>query len=107
MLEFVGLRAKMYACKVQNAKNIKKAKGVKRSIVEKEITFEDYVDCLQDKVLRKTYVQNYIASNRHVLYTISSTKVGLNGADNKRFILEDNVSSLPWGHYSIMDVEEV
>ena len=34
MLEFVGLRSKMYSVKVQNQKPIKKAKGVKSSVVK-------------------------------------------------------------------------
>jgi len=36
--EFVGLRAKMYALRVEG----KKAKGVKSNVVARSITFEDY-----------------------------------------------------------------
>ena len=40
MTEFVGLRTKMYALRVEKKKDTKKAKGVK-SVVAKVITFED------------------------------------------------------------------
>lgn len=46
LLEFVGLRSKMYANRVQRNVITKKSKGVKKSIVENEITFEDYLICL-------------------------------------------------------------
>ena len=47
MLEFGELRSKMYSVKVQNHKPIKKATGVKTSIVQNTITFEDYIQCLR------------------------------------------------------------
>ncbi|KYM93940.1 hypothetical protein ALC62_15447, partial [Cyphomyrmex costatus] len=40
--EFVGLRAKMYALRVDGKRDTKKAKGVKSSVVARTISFEDY-----------------------------------------------------------------
>ena len=51
MLEFVGLRSKMYSVKVQNQKPIKKAKGVKNSVVKATICFDDYIKCLRENVI--------------------------------------------------------
>ena len=42
---FIGLRAKMY-CIEYGGKTTKKAKGVKSSALKKQITFEDYYNCL-------------------------------------------------------------
>jgi len=46
MIEFVELRAKMYAIRM-NGKDTKKAKGVKNTIVVRTITFDDYTRCLK------------------------------------------------------------
>ena len=41
MQEFVGLRAKLYSYKMYEGDETKKCKGVKSSVVKKEITFKD------------------------------------------------------------------
>ena len=46
MTEFVGLRPKLYAGKVQYSDDNKKCKGGKKAIVKKELAFEDYKKCL-------------------------------------------------------------
>ena len=46
IIHFVGLRPKLYSFKVEGEKVNKKCKGIKKNIVKKEITFEDYVKCL-------------------------------------------------------------
>ena len=45
MTEFVTLRPKMYACKAGNSES-KKCKGIKKCVVKKTISFEDYKACL-------------------------------------------------------------
>lgn len=40
MTHFVGLRAKMYSCRVQNGHITKKAKGLKKDVGSKEIDFQ-------------------------------------------------------------------
>lgn len=42
MLEFIGLKAKMYALKVDGQNEVKRAKGVKTYVVKNKITFNDY-----------------------------------------------------------------
>ncbi|KYN22673.1 hypothetical protein ALC57_04921, partial [Trachymyrmex cornetzi] len=98
MTEFVGLRAKMYALRVQGKKDAKKAKGVKRSVVAKSITFEDYTCCLNDAI-ESTRRQSCIRSKLHEVYTISETKITLNPHDDKRYIVSGSTDTLPWGHY--------
>jgi len=45
--EFEGLRAKLYSCKMrEDGMKEKKCKGVKKLVVRKTITQEDYKNCL-------------------------------------------------------------
>ncbi|XP_025073270.1 uncharacterized protein LOC105423815 [Pogonomyrmex barbatus] len=48
--EFVGLRAKIYAVRMDGRKDIKKAKGVKNNVVTRTITFDDYTRCLNEEI---------------------------------------------------------
>ncbi|XP_025073181.1 uncharacterized protein LOC105423468 [Pogonomyrmex barbatus] len=50
MIEFVGLRAKMYAVSVDGRKDIKKAKGVKNNVIARTIMFDDYTRCLNEEI---------------------------------------------------------
>jgi len=50
MTQFVGLRAKMYALRVDGKKDTKKAKGVKSNVIARSITFNDYTQCLDDTI---------------------------------------------------------
>jgi len=49
MTEFVGLRAKMYAVRM-DGKDTKKAKSVKNNVVARMITFDDYTRCLNEEI---------------------------------------------------------
>ena len=46
MTEFVALRPKLYSYKKLNGSEDKKCKGIKKCIVKKTLTFEDYKTCL-------------------------------------------------------------
>ena len=48
MTEFVALRAKLYAYKTLDKKEEKKCKGIKKCVVKKTLTFDDYKKCLDD-----------------------------------------------------------
>ncbi|XP_071628361.1 uncharacterized protein [Temnothorax longispinosus] len=100
MTEFVGLRAKMYALKVDGKKDTKKAKGVKSNVVARTITFDDYTRCLKDEI-EMTRQQFCIRSKLHEVHTIRETKIALSPYDDKRYIIPDSIDTLPWGHYQI------
>ncbi|KYN27900.1 hypothetical protein ALC57_02694 [Trachymyrmex cornetzi] len=100
LTEFVGLRAKMYALRVDGKKDTKKAKGVKSNIVARTITFDDYTRCLNDEI-EMTRQQSCIRSKLHQVYTISETKIALSPYDDKRYIIPNSTKTLPWGHYRI------
>jgi len=46
MTEFVGLRAKLCSYKMLHENETKKCKGIKKSVVDKTISFEAYKKCL-------------------------------------------------------------
>ena len=99
--EFVGLRAKLYSYKMFEGEESKKCKGVKKSVVKKSITHEDYKTCLTDQKpqLRK---MNVIRSYKHDIFTEEVNKVALSANDDKRYILEDGINTLALGHYRIL-----
>ena len=102
--EFVGLRAKLYSFKMEEGKENKKCKGIKKAVVERTIRHEDYKTCLTTgkEQLRR---QNIIRSYEHVLYTEEVNKIALSAADDKRYLLKDSFDTLAWGHRRINDLE--
>lgn len=46
VLEYVGLRAKMFSMKTEEGKEKKTAKSIKRTVLANEIKHEDYKTCL-------------------------------------------------------------
>ena len=100
MTEFIGLRAKMYAVRVDGKKDIKKVKGVKNNVVARTITFDDYTRCLNEEI-EMTRRQSCIRSKLHEVYTISESKIALSPYDDKRYIVPDSTETLPWRHWRI------
>ena len=108
--EFVGLRAKMYSVKYEPHPDktkkmngvMKKAKGVKKYVIKKHIEHEDYKQCLFNS-LKNYHVMNFIRSDKHQLYNMRQNKVSLSSYDDKRYIKEDGISTLAYGHYKIVD----
>ena len=98
--EFVGLRAKLYSFIMEDGKENKRCKGVKKQVVESSITHEDYKTCLRTgkEQLRK---QNILRSYEHEVFTEEVNKIALSALDDKRYILGDGIHTLAWGHYKI------
>ena len=95
--EFVGLRPKLYSYKLHE-KEHKKCKGVKKSVVVKTITHEDYKNCLISKK-EQLRTMNVIRSHLHDIYTEQINKVALSADDDKRIILADGMHTLAIGHW--------
>ena len=98
--EFVGLRAKLYSFIMEDGKENKRCKGVKKQVVESSITHKDYKTCLRTgkEQLRK---QNILRSYEHEVFTEEVNKIALSSIDDKRYILSDGIHTLAWGHYKI------
>ena len=100
MSEYCALRAKLYSFRVEGARECKKAKGIKKSVVRKTMTFQDYIDCLRTGQHSYRSMQG-IRSYRHRLHTIEQKKIALSAEDGKHCIQEDGIHTLAWGHCSI------
>ena len=102
--EFAGLRSKLYSCKMFAVyEEIKKCKGIRKTVVKIGITHDDYIQCLFTK--RKQYKRmNVIRNYNHDMYTEEVNKVALSTDDDKRYILKDEIHTLAYGHYRIPEV---
>ena len=90
--EVVGLRPKSYAFDV-DGEELKKYKGVKKNVVNKEITLNDYKNFLFSggQQLRR---KNMIRSHHHEVFTEQVKKITLSADDDKRIILPDRIHTL-------------
>ena len=74
----------------------KKAKGMKKCIVKREITFKNYMDSLSnDEVIKKS--QQRLRSNHHRFYTEEVNKIALSSNDDKRLQTFDKVTTFRYG----------
>lgn len=101
-VEVVGLRSKCYALRTLGGiEKMKKAKGVKKNILEKKVSFEDYYNCIKDNCIQMKR-QYTIRSKGHNIYTISTNRITLNPFDDKRYIIKpDGIDTFAWGHHQI------
>ena len=97
MTEFVTLRPKMYAYKTGLVES-KKCKGIKKCMVKKTISFEDYKNCLLsgDPSYRS---QLMFRSSKHEVRTLEVNKLMLSRDDDKRITI-NGINSLARGHWA-------
>ena len=95
--EFVALRPKAYSYKTEDNVELKKAKGTKKCIINKMLSFSDYKNCLFDngKVLKS---QQRFKSENHVVYTENINKIALSYNDGKRFVATDGIENYSYGY---------
>ena len=97
MTEFVALRPKLYSYKVLDGSEGKKCKGIKKCVVKKTLTFEDYKACLfNDSTEYRSQLMFRLA--KHEVHTIEVNKVALNRDDDKRISRKDGISTFARGH---------
>jgi len=117
ILEFCGLRSKMYSFIIHGDVNdgegkkrkYKKGKGIQNCVVKNSIRHTDYRKCIlnynnKDDV-RQTAVVKSIRHKNHQLMTLKINKVGLCCIDDKRYILNNNIETLAHGHYKIEEIK--
>ena len=97
--EFVGLRPKMYSILEAKGAEHRRAKGVKKSVVKRELRHEQYKQCLLQKKHRYDSM-NMIRSDNHRMFSVRLNKVSLSPMDTKRWIADDGISTHAYGHYA-------
>ena len=99
LTEFIGIRPKMYSYVGEDSG--KRAKGVKKSVLKKTITHEDYKNCL---IKNEVYSRDMpgLRSYKHTIHGETVYKIALAPLDTKRYILEDGITTLAFGHKDIL-----
>ena len=96
--EVVCLRSKLYSIDFVGGKK-QSAKGVAKS-VKKTLHHDLFKKCLLSKEqVTKTMFQ--LKSVNHQIVVNSVEKIALSAFDDKRYILNDGIASLAYGHYAI------
>lgn len=97
--QFVSLRSKMYSLTYGDVEQ-KRAKGIVKSVVRGELKHSNYVKCIitQKNVRRQ---QNLIQSRKHKLQMVTVNKVALSAFDDKRYVMDNGVDTLAFGHFKI------
>ena len=90
---FVGLRPKLYSFRIEEDKEVRKCKGIKKNVIKKKLDFDDYVQCLFTgrKEMRKMKI---IRSEKHEIYSKEVNKIALSNEDDKREVLLGKVKTI-------------
>lgn len=100
--EYIGLRAKMYSIMGSEGSLVKKAKGVSKVTLKKDIKHENYRKTLEEHmVYRHEMIQ--LRSSKHDIYMNKVNKVSLSPTDTKRYIRSDGINTYPFGHFKIKE----
>ena len=100
--EFVGLRPKMYSILEADGHEKKKAKGISKRTTSRML-HSSYREALFGETSSTAIMQRITSKNQRV-YTVRLEKVGLSPYDDKRYVLEDKVGTLAYGHHRIANV---
>ena len=93
--ECVCLRSKMYSIKTEQP-NIKKAKGVKKRVIKKEIKHETYKETLENnKTFR--HALSFLQSEGHEIYGVYVNKISLSPFDSKCWIADNGIDMFAYG----------
>ena len=85
IVEFIGLRSKMYSYMKDNEKGGKTAKGIKKNVIKKNFKHEDYKKLLfNNKQIQ--HKMKTIRSQKHQLGSFEINKISLSCFDDKRYI---------------------
>ena len=116
MKEFVNLRPKMYSYRVGSSE-LKKCKGMKKCVVKRTISFDNYKRCLfsgeksfddYKRCLfsgeRSHRSQLLFRSRKHEVKTLEVNKLALSREDDKRISI-NGVASYAIGHHKVWDCE--
>ena len=90
----------MYSYKKDNEQTARTAKGIKKQVIKKNLTHDNYKEVLfNNQQLRHS--MKTIRSLNHQIGSFNLNKISLSCFDDKRYILENGISSFAYGHYKI------
>ena len=96
--EYIGLRPKLHSVLWADEQLIKKAKGVKKYVIKKQINFENYKDALFNKQKYTHKMNNMLRSVHHNIYGLTVNKTTLSPLDTKRYITPDGILTYVYGY---------
>ena len=96
MIENYNARAKTYAFKLDDDKETKRAKGTKKCVIKKDLTFENYKESvLKNKIIIRSQLR--FKSDHHNVYTEEIDKIEISSNDDKRLQTFDGITTYPIG----------
>ena len=97
IVEFVGLRSKMYSYLKENEQGSRTAKGIKKNVIKQQLQHDNYKDVLFNKKQLR-HEMRVIKSEKHRIGSYVVDKISLSCFDDKRYIHENGVTSYAYGH---------
>ena len=96
MKEFCAPRAKTYMYLMDDDIEKKKAKGTKKCIIKRRLTFKNYKESIFEN---KTTLRSQLRfkSDLDVVYTEEINKIAIRSNDEKRLQTFDKVTTYPYG----------
>ena len=107
ILEFVGLRAKMYSILPLEGEKKAACKGIDKKVKEEELTHKDFKDSLHQE-LQYTNEMVRIQQEKHKIFTVKMEKKSLSPFNDKKWITREGNEfiSYSYGHYKITECEQ-
>ena len=96
IVEFVGLRSKMYSYIKDNEQSSRTAKGIKKNVIKKQLGHDKYKDILFNKK-QMCHTMRLIKSEKHQIGSYVVDKISLSCFDDKRYIHENGATSYAYG----------
>ena len=110
IVRFAGNKRKMYSYEVElpdgEIKNNKACKGISKNVTKRDLEHKDYLSVLQNKTIRKHKMKT-IRSDHHIVSSYEINKISLSCFDDKRYILDDGITSYAYGHVKIDKVSNI
>ena len=100
IIEFIGLRSKLYSYVTDDNKQHKRCEGIKKCVKDKELEHNNYKTCLNNRE-ELTKNQKIFKSLKHQVYIVKVHKIALSYNDDKCFIMDNNIDTLTHGHYKL------
>ncbi|CAG8552482.1 13913_t:CDS:2 [Acaulospora colombiana] len=101
MWKFCGPRPKLYSYILADGKTDRRAKGVQKVVVKKNLIHDMYEDCLKSR--KETMITMHrLGSKDHIIRLLRSSKIGISPLDTKRWILSDGITTLAFGDWRII-----